>query len=123
MRSALRSIMLLAGLVSACAATPALAQTKDQQHVATELARLNPVSAALSRFCKTSKPAAYICGAPKDSLARAIAAESAYAAPYVPPAPVPAPSPLVATVIIHGTGATLATGQTMQLATELHAAD
>jgi hypothetical protein len=93
MRSTIRTITLFATLLSACAATPALAQTKDQKHVAQELARLTPVSAALTRYCKTVKPAVYVCGAPRDSLARAIAAESAYAAPYVPPAPAPAPAP------------------------------
>jgi hypothetical protein len=76
MRTSIRSITLLAGLLSACAATPALAQTKDQTHVAQELARLNPVSAALARYCKTTKPASYVCGAPRDSLARAIATAS-----------------------------------------------
>lgn len=103
-----RSSLALALLLMTCAATPALAQTTAQTHAAQELARLSPVKAAVARYCATNKPAAYVCGAPRDSLARAIAAESLYAAPIgaptstpvvVPPvvvAPPPAPDSSVA---------------------------
>jgi hypothetical protein len=90
-RFSLRSILfplLLAGI----AISPAAAQTKDQKHVAAQTARLDSIRAPLVRYCKTSKPASYVCAA-QAVLARAAAAESAYAPVVVVPAPVPTPAP------------------------------
>jgi hypothetical protein len=43
MRSPIRTITLLVSLLGACAATPVLAQTKDQAHVAAQLADADSV--------------------------------------------------------------------------------
>jgi hypothetical protein len=118
----IRSITLLIGLLSACAATPALAQTKDQTHQAAELASVDSAKVAaeaaatldsatgvaVTKFCGTKTSASYgymrtVCPNPakagerraavKRTLARADSIERAFAVLFVPPAPTPAPTP------------------------------
>lgn len=113
MRHPLRSIALVAIALTACAATPALAQTKDQRHQRAQLDSLSAalplvtqMGAAIKRQCDTKNPAAYIkavCSFPAPTtrlIAAAMRAESAYVALYIPPkdttvvvAPPPAPAP------------------------------
>lgn len=117
MRHPFRSIAFVAVALSACAATPALAQTKDQRHQRAQLDSLSAalplvtqMGAAIKRQCDTKNPAAYIkavCSFPAPTtrlIAAAMRAESAYVALYIPPkdttvvvapppAPVPAPTP------------------------------
>jgi hypothetical protein len=91
MQARFRHLTLAVAAITALAA-PLHAQTKDQRHVSTELAKLDSVRAPLARYCATSKPAAYLCSA-QSVLTRAMAAESTYAPISVTPAPAPVPAP------------------------------
>jgi hypothetical protein len=92
MQARFRYLTLAVAAIAALAA-PLHAQTKDQRHVAAELATLETARAPLARYCATAKPLAYVCAA-QATIARAMQAESLYA-PLTPAAPPVVPPPVV----------------------------